>query len=315
MSPSSCNDYQYLFGPVPSRRFGRSLGVDLVPMKTCPLNCVYCQLGPTAHPTTQRAEYLPTEAILEEIQRRVQRADFDVITLSGSGEPTLHSELGRIVEHIKQCTDKPLVLLTNGVLFQDPEVRRACLPIDILVPSLDAGDEKLFQYINRPAPGWTLERLVTGLETFRPDYAGQIWLEVFLLGGVNDMQTEIRKIKTLADRIHPDRIQLNTVTRPAAEEFAFKTPEEQLQRVQAILGPKAEIIASSHKGRCEPAAAQANREQILAMLRRRPCTLEDIAQGLGASPNEVVKYIEELASRGRVTRVRTQGRAYYKATT
>ena len=184
---SADRPYRYVFGPVASRRLGRSLGVDLVPFKVCPLDCIYCQLGATVDLTTRRAAYVPVDEVLDELRRRLgEGVAADHVTLSGSGEPTLHSELATIVAEIKRMTTIPLAVLTNGMLLGEAEVRRALLPADVVIPNLDAGDEATFQRINRPATGLTLAGLVDGLIAFRREFRGRLLLEVFLVAGIND---------------------------------------------------------------------------------------------------------------------------------
>jgi wyosine [tRNA(Phe)-imidazoG37] synthetase (radical SAM superfamily) len=177
---------KYLYGPVPSRRLGRSLGVDIVPFKVCPLDCIYCQLGRTVDKTVERKEYVSIEPVLAELKDRLaEDLQADFITISGSGEPTLNSGLGRLIEGIKKITDIPVAVLTNGALFTDKSVRADCLQADVVLPSLDAGDEVAFRKINRQHPDINIEKLITGLCEFRNEFSGRIWLEVFFVEGLN----------------------------------------------------------------------------------------------------------------------------------
>ncbi len=203
----------HIFGPVPSRRLGRSLGVDLVPFKTCTYDCIYCQLGRTTCKTHERKEWVPMDAVLEELKQKLATHP-DYITLSGSGEPTLCPRLGEIIERIKAMTSIPVAVLTNGSLLWLKEVRAAVALADVVMPSLDAGDDLLFQTVNRPHPEITFERLVSGLEQFRREFTGQYWLEVMLLAGHTALPAHVQKIAHWVQRIRPDRVQLNTATRP-----------------------------------------------------------------------------------------------------
>ncbi|MHC4124943.1 MAG: radical SAM protein [Planctomycetota bacterium] len=188
----------YVFGPVPSRRLGLSLGVDIVPFKSCTLNCIYCQLGRGAATTVERKEYVPIEAVLDELKERLAKGlQADFITISGSGEPTLNVRLGELIEKIKEITDIPVAVLTNGALFYQADVRSDCAKADVVLPSLDAGDEAVFEQINRPDENISFEKLVSGLIEFRKEFGGQIWLEVFLLEGVNTTTEQIKKIKNI----------------------------------------------------------------------------------------------------------------------
>ena len=303
---------RYIYGPVPSRRLGLSLGVDLVPMKTCTFNCVYCQLGPTAQTTMERADYTPPDEVAAEVIDRIGRAPRpDWVTLGGSGEPTLHASFGEIARRIAADSDIPLSLLTNGSLMMLPEVRRACEPLSLILPSLDAGTEQTFRRVNRPHPDLTLAGVVAGLEALRDEFDGEIWLEVFLVAGMNDSDREIAQMKAHIARVRPDRVQLNTAVRPPAEEDVRALSAERLEEVRAMLGPTAEVVAEVEERVRREAGAEAGEQQVLEMLERRPCTLEDISAGLGIAPNEVLKYVQSLLEQDRLLQKREGGRIYY----
>ncbi len=235
----------HIFGPVPSRRLGRSLGVDLVPFKTCTYDCVYCQLGPTTCKTIQRKEWVPRELVLHELEEKLCSQP-DYITLSGSGEPTLYSPLDKLIEGIRTLTDLPLAVLTNGSLLGHWEVRRALSLADLVIPSLDAGDDATFQLVNRPHEGISFERMLAGLVSFRRRFRKQYWLEVFLLSGYTDSEQQLTELRRCVDLIEPDRVQLNTVTRPPAENCAIAVPRTRLDEIAATFSPHAEVIAEFH---------------------------------------------------------------------
>ncbi|MHC4693410.1 MAG: radical SAM protein, partial [Planctomycetota bacterium] len=202
---------KYLYGPVTSRRLGLSLGVDIVPFKICTLDCIYCQLGGTTQKTTERAEYVSPEAVLAELRDTLARdpkADF--ITIGGSGEPTLNSRLGDLIDGIKKITDIPVALLTNGTLFYRPDVRADCAKADVALPSLDAGDKRTFDKINHPHEDIVIENMISGLCAFRNEFAGQIWLEVFFIEEINTHAGHIAKIRDAVEKIRPDKVHLNT---------------------------------------------------------------------------------------------------------
>jgi wyosine [tRNA(Phe)-imidazoG37] synthetase (radical SAM superfamily) len=279
---------------VPSRRLGRSLGIDLVPFKTCSYDCVYCQLGRTTSKTVERGEYVPLDAVLEELDRRLAWGpEPDYVTLSGSGEPTLYSRLGSLMRGIKDRTDRPVAVLTNGSLLCDAEVQDALLGADLVIPSLDAGDDAVFQWVNRPHPAVSFERMAEGLEAFCQRFTKPVWLEVFLLRGLNATGVQLERIVRLVDRIAPERVQLNTATRPPIEEFARRVPADELAQAAQAFGSRAEVIAERHPRHHDDTHAM-RQEDILGLLRRRPCTATDVAAGLGLHPNEVVKYLDEL---------------------
>ena len=301
----------FVYGPVPSRRLGRSLGVDIVPFKVCTYDCIYCQLGRTTQKTVRRASFVPVEDVIGELESTLKRIPApDYVTISGSGEPTLHAELGELVTKIKEITDVPVVILTNGSLLFKPEVREACLGADVVIPSLDAGDDSLFRYVNRPHESLSFEKVVQGLADFRKEYDKEIRLEVFLLDGVTATPPEVLKIKEYADRIQPDKIELNTVVRPAAEEFAFQVAPEELERLCKLFGERAEVIASFAPHR-HTKEFKARRDDILALIARRPCSLEDIANGLMLNKNELLKYLSELVSQNVIKYTYRNGHVYY----
>ncbi|MGO8705572.1 MAG: radical SAM protein [Candidatus Brocadiia bacterium] len=303
----------HVFGPVPSRRLGRSLGVDLTPRKVCSFDCIYCQVGRTTRKTTDREQFTAADDIVAEVRQKlktVPRPDF--ITLSGSGEPTLHAGIGQIIDGVKQITDVPVAVMTNGSLFYDPDVRRACLHADLILPTLDAGDEETFQVINRPAAGLTLARVAEGLEALRREYRGQIWLEVFLVEGVNSSPEQVRKIGAIAERIRPDRIQLNTAVRPTAEPDVKALSEPALAELAKLLGPQAEVIADFRRPQ-EAAAFESRGAEVLDMIRRRPVTVADIAAGLGIPPEAAAARVRELLDGKLITRERRGEKEFYRA--
>lgn len=302
---------EYIFGPVPSRRLGRSLGVDLVPFKTCTYDCIYCQLGRTTNKTMQRKEWVPFYEILGQLKEKLF-LNPDYITLSGSGEPTLFSRCGELIYQIKEITDVPVAILTNGSLLWMPEVRKSLMNADLVVPSLDAGSQHLFHYINRPHPDISFDTMVEGLIRFREEYRGAYWLEVFLLAGVNTPEMEIENLKTCIHTIQPDRVQVNTVTRPPAERFAEPVPKEQMGNLAMQLFELSEVIAD-YRGIHAQQEFISQREDILTLLQRRPCSIEDIAAGLGLHQNEVVKYIEELLASNEIEAKHQGQKLYYKS--
>lgn len=302
---------EYIFGPVPSRRLGRSLGIDLVPFKTCTYDCIYCQLGRTTNKTMQRKEWVPIDAVIEQLKEKLGSKP-DYITLSGSGEPTLFSPLEELISKIKCITNIPVAVLTNGSLLWLPEVREALKLADLVIPSLDAGSNHLFQYVNRPHPDISFGKMLEGLVKFRNEYNGKYWLEVFLLAGVTTFEMEINRLKTCISSIQPDKVQANTVTRPPAESFAEPVLRELLENLAAQLFEHSEVIAD-YRGVHEKQEFAAQREDVLTLLKRRPCSVEDIAAGLGLHRNEVLKYIEELSAEGKIETRMSGSQLYYKA--
>jgi len=301
----------HVFGPVRSRRLGYSLGVDLVPLKTCTFDCIYCQLGRTTHKTLGRKEYIPTGAVLEELEQtlgRIPRPDY--ITISGSGEPTLHSGIGDVIAGIRAFTSLPVAVLTNGSLFYDETVRAACCLADVVLPSLDAGDEETFATVNRPAPGLTFQTQLEGLSAFRRDFEGQIWLEVFLVRSVTDNDTAVQRIACAVKSVRPDKVHLNTAVRPTAEEYAQPVPVRDLKHFSGFFEPRGEYIFSPP---IKNNGTGLQMGQLLEMLKRRPCTLEDMARVLNMPPAGILKCLEGMIAGGVLVTVRRGTDVYYAA--
>ncbi len=303
--------YRHLFGPVPSRRLGRSLGVDPVPFKTCTQNCLYCQLGTDAIQTLERKNYVPPEDILEEIRRWLTEGiTADYITISGSGEPTLHSRLDEIIEGIHHLTKIPAALITNGTLFWDPEVRKQCSLADVVLPSLDAGDPETFKKINQPHQSIPFERFVEGLILFRREYKGPIWLEVFLCEGLNTNPDSITNLNRLIKKINPDKVQLNTAVRPTAHPHIRAVPLPILEQLAPQLHPKAEVIADFPKARTDE-QKHFSEQTILETLKRRPCALEELTVSLQIAPSLAAKYLQRLLESNQVRIENRDGKSYF----
>jgi len=302
----------HVFGPVPSRRLGRSLGIDLAPFKTCTYDCIYCQLGPTTRKTLQRKEWVPVECVLQELEERLNHTRPDYITLSGSGEPTLFTPIDKLIEGIRTLTDVPIAVLTNGSLLGSWDVPREVSLADLVIPSLDAGNNTAFRLVNRPHEGVSFEGMLEGLIAFRRRFHRQYWLEVFLLGGYTDSEREVADIRRSVDLIRPDRVQLNTVTRPPAEDRAIAVPRARLEEIAATFSPPTEVIAEFHSAQALE-VGEASREEILQLLRRRPCSIDDIVGGLGIHRNEVLKSVEHLTAEGLVKESQVADKWYYKA--
>jgi wyosine [tRNA(Phe)-imidazoG37] synthetase (radical SAM superfamily) len=303
--------HRFVYGPVASRRLGFSLGVDILPFKTCTLDCTYCQLGSTGKTSFRRGSWFPPKEILAQVKTALDSGQrIDVITFSGSGEPTLSRDIGRLIRAIKRMTHIPVVVLTNGTLLTRKDVRHDLAAADIVVPSLDAVPAAVFRRVNRPHGSLDNRKIIDGLVRFRREFRGGIWLEVMLVRGVNDSPAHIEALKAAAERIRPDRIQLNTVVRPPADRRAKPLGASELQRIRRILGPKAEIVASFEKREQSPAAGDLERD-LLATVGRRPVTAEDLAFSLGRDRGEVVKALAALFGRGRVRKVDHGGRTYF----
>ena len=302
--------YQYLFGPVPSRRLGRSLGVDLTPFKTCSFDCIFCQLGRTTNKTIKRQEYIPVKDVVAELDAWLKTGDrADFITLSGSGEPTLNSEFGRVIEFVRRVTTIPVALLTNGSLLSDPDVRAQAAQANVVKVSLSAWDPFSFDHINRPHADLKFKQLIEGLWLLRNQFKGEMWMEVFLVWGTNTTTKDVSRIAEIVKAIRPDKIQLNTAVRPPCEEFAYAVPEDQMTALAKLFDPPADVIAEYSSD--ASAKVRANEEDILEMLERRPCTIDQICRVFGLHRNEASKYLGKLVRTGNAQEHRKAGEIYF----
>jgi wyosine [tRNA(Phe)-imidazoG37] synthetase (radical SAM superfamily) len=285
--------------------------VDLIPRKTCPYNCIYCEVGPTTRPTLKRFHY-QAQAIIRELAAYLGRPDrqVDFITLTGSGEPTLNLDLGRIIGEIKSMTATPVAVLTNGALLYLPEVRLELAAADVVLPSLDAAREETFQVINRPVAGFTLAQLLAGLTAFRREYRGRLWLEVLLLKGVNDTEAELTALRRVLAELAPDKVQLNTSVRPVVEDWARALTREEMEAAAAFLGPGVEVIAS-FKG-CALSSAALSDADFVEMLARRPMTAADLAKALGLPLAVVQEKLRHLEEAGRISYNQYQNQGFYR---
>jgi wyosine [tRNA(Phe)-imidazoG37] synthetase (radical SAM superfamily) len=293
--------YKYIFGPVPSRRLGMSLGVDVVPHKTCTLDCVYCECGKTTHLTVKRREYVPLGRVKEELETFLARDPrIDFITFSGAGEPTLHSGLGSLVRFIKTAFPQhKLALLTNGTLFYNSDVRDEIIDLDLVKISLDTVYKNNFESINRPHRHLKHSHIIDGLIALRKTFAKQFWIEVFVVPGYNDSEDELKKLKHVIDILAPDRVQLNTLDRPGTEPWVEPADKKALTHIAAYLYD-AEIIHYSESSQNDRNLSGDFCQRLLATVKRRPCTVHDASKLLGASENEVRRHIFDLLKQGAV---------------
>lgn len=307
--------YNYLFGPVPSRRLGMSLGVDLVPRKVCSLNCVYCEVGKTTKRTVVRDEYIPYEKVTDELNNYFENnPDPDYITFSGYGEPTLNSRVGDVLKFIK--THKPgvpVAVLTNGTLFYQQEVRQVLQEADLVLPSLDAATEEVFRRINRPDPSLKIDTYIQGLVEFRKTYTGKIWLEVLILPGYNDDEAELKALKEAILKIQPDRVQVNTLDRPGTVKDLRGATRTELQHVLDVWKlENAEIIAPAAKRKNIKTYRSDKETAILETIARRPCTVDDLISLLGLHVNEINKYLDVLEAENRIRSVKQERGIFYQ---
>jgi wyosine [tRNA(Phe)-imidazoG37] synthetase (radical SAM superfamily) len=294
---SQAMKYKYLFGPVPSRRLGVSLGVDLVPHKVCNLDCVYCEIGHTTKLTNDRMNYIPSEKVTEELDHYIaNNPELDYVTFSGAGEPTLNQGIGKIVKHLKtNYPDYNIALITNSILFSNPEVRKEILDVDLILPSLDAASYEVFEKINRPQKNINYDEVINGLIDLRKEFAGEIWLEFFLIEGINDGDEELSKMKEIVTKINPDILQLNSLDRPGTESWVKPMPKEKMEGIKAFFQPQnTRIIARYEKTKHIENFDSNKIEAILNTIGRRPCTVKDLLSFIDINHHELNKYLKQL---------------------
>lgn len=302
----------HIYGPVPSRRLGFSLGIDIIPYKTCSLDCIYCQLCRNPNRSVQRKKYFTSAEMLSQIKEALDSdRRIDYITFSGSGEPTLNAGIGKLIREIKKISKVPVAILTNSSLLSRASVRQELLASDLVVPSLDAVTQEIFTKINRPHPSIKVAEIIEGLKIFRLKFKGSIWLEIMLVKGINDSPAHLNKLKKVIEDIKPDKIQLNTVIRPPAEKFAHSLSYVELEKNKKNLGKNCEIIAEFDKASQKTLSANLE-ESIFSMIRRRPVTLSDISASLGEQKDEVFNHLSSLLRRGRIKLVIHKGLKYYE---
>ena len=306
---------KHIFGPVPSRRLGISLGLDIIPFKTCSLDCLYCECGRTTRLTCERQRFFPPQLLLEELQAALSSIPhLDFITFSGSGEPTLNSDLGRFIREIKKTSAVPLAVLTNGTLLFREDVRRDLMAADVVLPSLDAAREASFAAINQPCGGLDVEQIISGLEAFRREYSGRIWLEVFIVKGVNDSDADMASLHAALRRIRPDKIQLNTLDRPPAYAGVESADFVFLERIREQWRSLPVEIIKRASRREEIVAFSSNFENsLLNTIRRRPLTLDDLVALTAKGEEELRRYLDILEREKKVKPVIEGGRIFYTA--
>jgi wyosine [tRNA(Phe)-imidazoG37] synthetase (radical SAM superfamily) len=305
--------YKHIFGPIPSRRFGRSLGVDLTPGKTCSMNCIFCQLGATKTLTVDRKEYVPTAEVLDELRRWSESGGVaDCVSLAGSGEPTLHSGFGDVLDFIRNEMGLTAILLSNGTTLHLPEVRKDAIKADIVKVSLSAWDQASFDKINRACNSVSFDSIVAGQKAFRNEYSGEMRLEVFVVAGINSDIEDMKKIAAIAADIQPDLVQLNTAVRPVAEPAAITADIDQLGRLAKVFDPPANIIASFSSA--QSSHMTFSPESVLAAIRRHPSTAAEVAGSCGVSVEKAAKCLGELVDNGKAAADERELGTYYSST-
>lgn len=306
---------KYVYGPIPSRRLGRSLGIDPIPLKTCNWNCVYCQLGRSTPLTNERRDYVPPEAILAEVAQVLARhsaGEIDYISFVGSGEPTLHASLGHLIRAVKAMTTIPVAVITNGALLYLEDVRRDLLPADVVMPTVSAGTADLFRRIHRPHADAGFERLIEGVTAFRAEYSGQLWVEVMLIRDLNDTVPALRDLAGVLRAIKPDQVHIVLPERPPAEEWVEPPVDaEALLRAEAILGSVTHVV-HPHAQDVDVTDYATPDEAIAGIVMRHPMSQAQLERALcGWRPEEVDAAIVALAREGVIRPVDRLGMRFW----
>ncbi|MDG6250326.1 radical SAM protein [Methanocalculus sp.] len=309
--------YRHIFGPVASHRLGRSLGIDLIPYKTCSYNCVYCECGETTMQTVQRAAFIPEDEVMEELRSLLSTSpDLDSVTFAGSGEPTLSLSLGNVIAMVKEeFPAYTISVLTNGSLLTRPDVRGELMAADRVIPTLTSAKQETFEAIHRPHPSLSIDAIIKGMEEFRREYRGEIWLEVFIIPKINTTDEELALLSDAIKTINPDRVQLNTLDRPAPESWVQAASETDLNRIRLLLGEEiTQIINLSPPVSGSAGVLGEEKEMISAMLSRRPSTIEDIITLTGMSGGEVAKILRDLEKAEEIRSYRGARGTFYSST-
>jgi len=321
-----------VYGPVPSWRFGRSLGIDaIVGTKICTFNCIYCQLGKTvihvAGPEDLRNP-VTAENVRSDLRSYLAKIDLDsidMITFSGSGEPTLNLQLGKMVEHARELSRKkaPIVLLTNASLLHRDDVRKNVGNFDVVCAKLDAGDERSFKIINRPVKeAANFERIVKSIKELKANLTGKLMTQTMFLrttSGFSNCEGEaLEGIVDTISKIDPDVVQIDTPYRPSAEKFVRHVDIDELsgiaEKFQKNFSKSRLWIFGIHDMRGKKVTwreRESIKEDILRLVRRRPCRAVDIADSLDLSYREVVQTVSELLDKKLLSKRISDGDKYF----
>ena len=295
--------YRYLFGPVRSRRLGRSLGIDLVPPKVCTYDCPYCQVGVTTDKTLTRREYVPVAEVLAEFDHWLAHdGQADCVTLAGGGEPTLHARFGEVIDALGARCKFRRILLSNGSLFFLPEVRAAAVKADVVKATLSAWDQSSFEQAHHPHPELRFQAFIEGLKAFRSEFRGEYWIEVFAVPGLNDTFGQMKRIAGLVRQVSPDR--------PARDGAILPVTAERLAEFAQLFAPVAEVVGVAASAGSAPSlgapAQEVLKERLKSLIQRHPCTSDDMAVTVNLPVIDVENALEEMVAHG-LLRVERRG--------
>jgi len=306
---------KYIYGPVPSRRLGNSLGIDPLPSKTCNYQCIYCQLGKTTNFTNIRKNFFPKEEIISEMERAIELHEnsIDYITFVGSGEPTLYKDLKELIIKAKEFSKEPIAVITNGSLLNKKEVQDALMLSDLVLPSLDAGDKQLFIRINRPHPSIKFKDMIEGFINFRRIFNGKFWIEVMLIRGINDSKEELLKIKEKIDLINPDRVDINVPIRPPVEKWV-KIPDKNTLSILNKIFIDYSNINFPEEGKFSIYSSNLE-EELLSILERHPMRQDQIIETFTSAKfnkNKIIAQLKYLKSQKKIKDILYKNQIFWK---
>ncbi|MHA1276821.1 MAG: radical SAM protein [Candidatus Helarchaeota archaeon] len=307
---------KYVYGPVPSRRLARSLGVDTIPLKTCNFSCVYCQLGRTISFTNKRRDFFPRNEIFQEIEARLKvvgEENIDYITFVGDGEPSLCLSLGWLIEHVHTEFSLPIAVITNGALLYTEEVREELLLADVVLPTLDAGNPKTFKKINRPHPSIQFRQMVDGMVDFRTMYSGKIWLEFMAVSGINDTSVELKQVRNYLELIKPDRVHINVPIRPPAESWVKIPSEEGLSRIKTTFKDVFEIVLPEFgEFRIMSESIKDIKQELVQIIKRHPMhftQIQELLKKKGVDKTQMI--VKSLEESGLIKRLHYENKIFF----
>ncbi|MGD9638967.1 MAG: radical SAM protein [Alphaproteobacteria bacterium] len=305
--------FKHVYGPIISKRLGRSLGLDIIPFKVCTYDCIYCQLGFTKEKTNIRKEYVNVSDVLNELKQKLSTCpDPDYISIVGSGEPTLNSKIGELIAEIKKISAVPVAVITNGSLLYLEEVRNELMQADLVIPSLDVGDEAMFSKVNQPHKDLSFDIMVDGIAEFTKKFNGQVWLEVLLLSEITDTHDSVKRIAAASNKINPDRVQISTVSRPPADSNLKPSSLEHLETIKSYFNSQVDIIYHTPDSKKNEEKHLSNSEDLIIDLIERHASSDiDIAKGLGINYNETQELLKKLLQDGKITTINKYGKTFY----
>ena len=291
----------FIFGPVPSRRLGLSLGINIIPFKTCSYNCIYCEVGKTTNLTIKRESFYDVKEIENEFRKTIDKVGrIDFVTFSGSGEPTLNSDLGELIRFVKSFGKYKVAVLTNGSLLYQKDVRDDLALADVVIPSLDSAAEDSFKKVNMPHKDLRIDKIIEGLIEFSKNFKNEIWLEILFVKGVNDSAKDIDALCDVLKLMKLNRIQIGTVDRPPAYTTAQKLSNKEMMDIYVQMSSRlgsVDIIGSFNKE--NDAFYDDIERSVVKMINIRPCSKGELKETFNVDDKRIDEILSKLMKEGR----------------